>query len=103
ILRADRVIAAAGIRSLQSTNHRSRNRERCATVIGFTHQVPLRTGCTVTSKAVAKSIDDIDGPSFTNSCSIFRHVKREELPIMRCGVEALVMLDHGLGWNQLNH
>src|SRR5262245_3225992 len=104
LLGADRVVAATGVRSLQSANHRSRNPERCAAVIGFTHEVPLRMGCTVTSKAVpAKSIDDIDGPSFANLCSIFRHVEIEELPIMRCSVEALVMFDHGLGWNQLNH
>src|SRR5215510_15137808 len=103
VLRADWLVAAAGIRSLQSTNHRTRNRERRATVAGFANEVPLRSSWNVTAKTVpAKSIDDIDGPSFANLCSIFRHVQRKELPIMRCSVEAPVPLDHGLGWNQLN-
>ena len=67
VLRADWGIVAAGIRSLQSTNHTARNREGSATMVAFAHEVPLRMGCTVTSKAVpAKSIDDIDGPSFAN-------------------------------------
>src|SRR5262249_381243 len=67
VLRADWGIVAAGIRSLQSTNHSARNREGSATMVAFAHEVPLRMGCTVTSKAVpAKSIDDIDGPSFAN-------------------------------------
>src|SRR5262245_45467764 len=65
VLRADWVVAAAGIRSLQSTDHRRRNRERRATVTGFAHEVPLRSSLNVTAKTVpAKSIDDIDGPSF---------------------------------------
>src|SRR5215467_10010711 len=103
VLRADWVVAAAGIRSLQSTDHRRRNRERRTTVAGFAPEVPLRSSLNVTAKTVpAKSIDDIDGPSFANLCSIFRHVERKELPIMRCSVEAPVPLDHGLGWNQLN-
>src|SRR5262245_3801098 len=72
-------------------------------MIGFTHEVPLRMGCTVTSKTdAAESIDDIDGPSFSDLRSILRYVEVEELPIMRCGVEALILLDHGLGRNQLN-
>jgi hypothetical protein len=62
ILRADWVVAAAGIRSLQSTNHRTGNRERGATVVDFAHEVPLRSSWNVTAKAVpAKSIDNIDG------------------------------------------
>src|SRR5262249_4904058 len=78
-------------------------RERRATVVGCAHEIPLRSSLNVTAKTVpAKSIDDIDGSSFANLCSIFRHVERKELPIMRCSVEALVPLDHGLGWNQLN-
>src|SRR5262245_28953074 len=90
-----------GIRSLQSTNHRARNRKGRATVSGLAHEVPLRSNWNVTVKAVpAKSVDDIGGPSFANLCSIFRHVEVEEFPIMRCGVEALVMFDHGLGWNR---
>src|SRR5262249_26390712 len=73
------------------------------TVIGFTHEVPLRMGCTVTSKAVpAESIDDINGPSFANLRSILRDVEIKELPIVRFGVEALILLDHGLGRYQLN-
>jgi len=40
---ADWLVTAAGIRSLQSTNHRTRNRERRATVAGFAHEVPLRS------------------------------------------------------------
>ena len=104
VLRADWVVTAARIRSLQSTNHRTRNRERCATVVRFAHEVPVRSSRNVTAKAVpAKSIDDIDGPSFANLCSILGYVELKELPIMRCGVEALVLLDHGFGWNQLNH
>src|SRR5262249_14429434 len=100
---ADRVVAAAGIRSLQSTDHRRRNRERRATVTGFAHEVPLRSSLNVTAKTVpAKSIDDIDGPSFANLRSIFRHVERKELPIMRCSGAAAVPLGQGLGWNQLN-
>src|SRR5215831_18604109 len=104
VLRTDWVVTAARICSLQSTNHRPRNRERCATVIRLAHEVPLRGSWNVTAKTVsAKSIDHIIGSSFANLCSIFRHVELEELPIMRCSVEAFVPLDHGLGWNQLNH
>src|SRR5262245_8874960 len=80
--------------------HLPRHRDvgQCFCVI--THEVPLCSSWNVTAKTVpAKSIDHINGPSFVNSCSIFRHVEREELPIMRCSVEALVMFDHGLGWN----
>src|SRR6516225_8555776 len=46
--------------------------------------------------------DLVGRPSFANLCSIFRHVELEELPIMRCSVEAPVALDHGLARNQLN-
>src|SRR5262249_24086526 len=89
-------------RSLQSTDHRRRNRERRATVTGFAHEVPLRSSLNVTAKTVpAKSIDDIDGPSFANLRCIFRHLERKELPIMRCSVEAPIPLDHGRGWTQL--
>src|SRR5215813_3758429 len=103
VLRADWLVAASGIRSLQSTNHRSRNWERCATVIGFTHEVPVRRSWNVTVKTVpAKSIDDIDGPLFANLCSILRYVELKELPVMRRGVKAFVPLDHGLARNQLN-
>jgi len=81
VLRADWVVAAAGIRSLQSADHRTRNRERRATVIGFAHEVPLRGSRNVAAKTVtAKSIDNIDGPSFANFCSILRDVELEELP-----------------------
>src|SRR5262249_9935665 len=87
----------------KSSNSASVNRERSTTVIGSPREVPLRMGCTVTSKTVpAESIDDINGPSFANLRSILRYVEVEELPIMRCGVEALIPLDHGLGRNQLN-
>ena len=104
VLRADWLVAASGIRSLQSTNHRSCNWERCATVVGFTHEVPMRSSWNVTAETIpAKSIDDVDGPPFANLRSILRYVEIKELPIMRCGVEALVLLNHGLGWNQLNH
>jgi len=103
VLRADWLVAAAGIRSLQSTNHRSRNRERGATVISFTHEIPLRSSWNVTAETVpAKSIDDIDGPSFANLRSNLRYVELKEPPIMGCAVEALIPLDHGLARNQLN-
>jgi hypothetical protein len=75
VLRADWGIVAAGIRSLQSTNHTARNREGSATMVAFAHEVPLRMGCTVTSKAVsAESIDDFGKSSLSNSRSIFRNV-----------------------------
>jgi hypothetical protein len=84
VFRADWLVAAAGIRSLQSTNHRSRNRERGATVISFTHEVPLRSSWNVTAETVPrKSIHDIDGPSVANLRSIVRYVELKELPIMR--------------------
>src|SRR6516164_1163312 len=103
ILRAGGRVVATRIRSLQSANHRACNREGGATMIGFAHKIPLRGGWNVTVKAApAKPIDHIGGPSFANLCSVFRHVELEELPIMRCSVEALVALDHGLAWNQLN-
>src|SRR5262249_22126090 len=102
VLWTDWLVPAAGICSLQSTSHRVRNRQRSATVVGFTHEIPLRTGCAVTAKAVpAKSIDDVGGTAFSNFRSILRHVELEELPIMRFSVEALVVLDHGLARNQL--
>jgi hypothetical protein len=72
ILRADWLVTAAGIRPLQRTSHRPRNPERRATVARFAHEVPLRSSWNVTVKTVpAKSIDDIDGPSFANLCSVF--------------------------------
>src|SRR5215475_8209039 len=72
ILRADWVVTAARIRSLQSTNHRTGNRKRCATVVRFAHEVPVRSSWNVTAKTVpAKSIDYINGSSFANLCSIF--------------------------------
>ncbi len=81
VLRADWLVAAAGIRSLQSTNHRSRNRERGATVISFTHEIPLRSSWNVTAETVpAKSIHDIDGPSFANLRSILRYVEHSRSP-----------------------
>src|SRR6516162_6400158 len=58
VLWADWAVTAAGIRSLQSTNHRTRNRQRRATVAGFAHEIPLRSSWNVTAKTVpAKSID----------------------------------------------
>jgi hypothetical protein len=94
ILRADWGVVAAGIRSLQSTSHRACNRERSATVAGFAHEVPLRSSWDVTAETVsAKSIHDIDGPSFANLRSILRYVELKELPIMHCAVEALIPLD----------
>jgi hypothetical protein len=72
ILRADWLVTAAGIRPLQRTSHRPRNPERRATVARFAYEVPLRSSWNVTVKTVpAKSIDDIDGPSFANLCSVF--------------------------------
>ena len=72
-------------------------------MIGLAHKIPLRGGWNVTVKAVpAKPIDHVGSPSFANVCSVFRHIELEELPIMRCSVEALVALDHGLARNQLN-
>src|SRR5262245_62571799 len=68
---ADRVIAT-GIRSLQRPNHRGRDREWSATMVGLTHKVPLRSSRTVTFKAVsAKLIDDVGRSSVVNSRSIF--------------------------------
>src|SRR5216684_1866746 len=83
VLGGDRVMAT-GVCPLQSTNHLARFWEWNATVIGFAHKVPLRSGLTVTFETVtAKSIDDVGHSSFSNSCPIFRHVELEELPIMR--------------------
>src|SRR5215510_11670343 len=71
VLGADRVIAT-GIRSLQRPNHRGRDREWSATMVGLTHKVPLRSSRTVTFKAVsAKLIDDVGRSSVVNSRSIF--------------------------------
>src|SRR5207245_9077940 len=82
---------------------RACNRERGATMIGLAHKIPLRGSRNVTVKAVpAKPIDHVGSPSFANLCSVFRHVELEELPIMRCSVEAPVALDHRLARHQLN-
>src|SRR5262245_12041266 len=72
-------------------------------MMGFTYQIPLRSSWSVTAKAIsAKSIDDVDGSSLANLCSIFGYVELEEFPVMRCSVVAPVPLDHGLARNQLN-
>src|SRR5215510_6953661 len=72
-------------------------------MIGFAHEIPLRRSWSVTAKAIsAKSIDDVDGSSLANLCSIFRYVELEEFPVMRCSVVAPILLDHGLARNQLN-
>src|SRR5262245_58966110 len=71
VLWANRVIAT-GIRSLQRPNHRGRNQEWSATMLGLTHKIPPRSSQTVTFKAVsAKLIDDVGRPTFVNSRSIF--------------------------------
>jgi hypothetical protein len=72
-------------------------------MIGLAHEIPLRGSWSMTGKTTsAKSIDDVDGSSLANLCSIFGYVELEEFPIMRCGAVAPVPLDHGLAWNQLN-
>jgi hypothetical protein len=62
-------------------------------VVAFAHEVPLRTGCVVAAKAVpAKSIGDFGKSSFSDLCSIIRHIELEELPIIRVVLKPLSRL-----------
>ena len=52
-------------------------------MIGFAHEIPLRGRWSVTAKAIStKSINDVDGSSLANLCSISGHVEFEEFPML---------------------
>src|SRR5262249_17489360 len=74
-----------------------------ATVVHFAHEIPLRTGLNVATKAVSsKPVDHFGKSPFSDFRSILGNVELKELPVMRYRVKALVPLHHGLGGNQLD-
>ena len=102
ILRVDCRVIAAGIGSLQSTNHGARNRDWSAPVVGFAHEVPLRSGCNMTGKVVpSKPIDDVGKPSSPDLCSIFRHVQlknSQSCVVVLKPLSRLTMASPGTNW-----